>query len=268
MSVTVNTSLRRLSARMLTAAAMLTCFAASTPVRTQTLTFDRVAVGDVRSDLQANTEAVVTEAARRIGIETAFRRLPPLRSVEAANDGETDGILARIADVARRNPNMVLVPTPVAKAVTAVYGATPDIATRSRDDLRRMRFCALRGVYLTDKSKSHLTITEANLWDALVEMLAGGRCELLLVEYFDFASYLRAQQVGGLYRWPYAWSSEPLYTMLHKKHTDLVPRLDAALQQMQKEGLIERAYADGLRRHRIEPPPGDESAADPGPTPR
>jgi polar amino acid transport system substrate-binding protein len=60
-------------------------------------------------------------------------------------------------------------------------------------------------------------------------------------------------RIPRLVLWPHLWASEPAYLTLHRKHADLVPRIDAALQQMKREGPVERFQEEGMRRLHLRP---------------
>ena len=253
---TTGAALPRLHRRSALLALLASCAHASrAQAPNLTLTAGRIASGDVLGLLNRAVEPIVDEAVRRIGYATRYVRLPPLRSIEAANAGETDIEPTRILDVLASYPNLIAVPTPVARGVMSIYAATPTIATRTRAEIQRMRFGIVRGHLLSQKLTSGMRTTEGNTPALVFDMLMGGRCDVVLVEHFEGAPVLVEHPQPEVHRWPYAWGSVPTHMMLNRKHAALVPRLDDALQQMTHEGFIERAYADGLRANRIGPPP-------------
>ena len=202
-------------------------------------------------------ETVVTEGARRAGMTLTFVRLPALRSAEAANDGMTDGDLGRIVEITTRYPNLIAVPTPITKFTVAIYSASPDIASKSRADIRQMRIGLLRGIFTPIKYSHGMKVTESVGLASMFDMLATHRFDVAMVEHYNAATFVRKNRLTAVYLWPHVWATDPLHLVLNKKHAALVPRLDAALQQMKREGPIDQAYVDGLRKNQIEPLPGD-----------
>jgi polar amino acid transport system substrate-binding protein len=221
-------------------------------VPTQVLTIGRVGL-DFESPLSDIAEEVMREASRRAGIELVFRRLPVLRSAEMANDGETDGDLARIVDVVARYPNLILVPTPISKFTVAIYAATPEITKMTRAEIRQLKIGTIRGVFTVIKHSRGLTVTDTLGTNSALDMLGAGRFDAAMLDLLDTETFIAKNHVTGLYRWPHAWAVEPMYLLLNRKHAALVPRLNEALLQMKREGLIDKAFSDTLRRHRIEP---------------
>lgn len=205
-------------------------------------------------------KAIVVEVGRRADIRIDFKPLPLLRVLESANEGLVDGDPIRIAGVVDRFPNLVQVPTPLFHSTLRVYGLMPDLAQRTRSELRAMRIGKMRGVMNAIKHTTGLDTTDATAGSALLEMLRAGRCDILVIEYVDFETLLKAQP-QTIYRWPHAWASEPLYTLLHRRHAALVPRLDAALQSMRRDGRMDRLLAELHRTYALELPPPVEPAA-------
>jgi polar amino acid transport system substrate-binding protein len=237
-------------ARWLIAAALLLVGGAAGAV--ETLTIGRLA-DSALADISAQ---VIDEAFRRSGlaVRIQFKNQALLGSAEAANDGETDGKLHRIADVTDLYPNLVLVPTPINRVELAVYGATPAIEKLSRDELARLKFAVTRGTFVIGKYSRGLATTSADPGNLLEMLRSGDRVDAVLAARVDLAMLIAdAHLNGAVYRWPHVWASEPLYFVLNKRHAGLVPKLDAALQQMRSEGLIDQIYRDGVRK--VEPGP-------------
>jgi polar amino acid transport system substrate-binding protein len=214
------------------------------------LTIGRQAEDSVVSDISLR---IMTEAFARAGVQVVFKQLPLPRSLEAANDGEIDGDLHRIADVVAKFPNLVQVPTPINRIDIGVYGASPSIVTLSRAELRRLRFAYPRGTVALFKHSRGMTATEATTRAAALEMMLNGRVDAMLGVYIDIEPSLLDGTVSGVYLWPHAWASEALYFTLNRRHAALVPRIDAVLQKMTQEGKIERYYVEGLSSLKIVP---------------
>jgi polar amino acid transport system substrate-binding protein len=234
-------------------AALCTMTAAAQP-----LTLGRQSEDSLVSDI---SERIVTEAFARAGVPLTFRRLPLPRSLEAANDGEIDGDLHRIADVVARYPNLVQVPTPINRIDIVVYGPSPSIATLSRADVGKLRVAYPRGTVALVKHSRGMTATEATTRAGAIEMMLNARVDAVLAVHIDIESHRREGGIDGVHLWPHAWAAEALYLTLNRRHAALVPRIDAVLQQMKQEGRIERYYVEGLRSLKIAPLHPDAAAS-------
>ena len=141
---------------------------------------------------------------------------------------------------------MIAVPTPVNHLDLAVYSRAPEIATRSRAEIASMRIAYPRGAFVYSKYTKGMSTIEAQSMSAAIDLVVNQRVDVALLPYVG-AEQQFAAGVLRLHRWPQLWASEPSYLLLNRRHEALVPRLDAALQQMKREGLIEKIYLDGLR---------------------
>lgn len=213
----------------------------------------RIGRTDYVSPLSDIEERVLGEAFKRIGVRCAFVPIPLLRLIEMANDGQVDGDIGRIPEVADRYPNLIRVSTPICQTDVAVYGRTADFAKRSRSEIAAMNIGIVRGVFVLSKHTRGMNVIEVQNFEAIANMMANQRIDAAVAIYLDFEVQLQNGPMAEMVRWPYLWASEPLHFLLHKTHAPLVPRLDEALARMAKEGLIRRYYADGLKKLGIAP---------------
>lgn len=220
------------------------------PSRAQTIVLSKQREPSLNLDIG---ERVAKEAFRRAGVPLVLKPLPLPRGIEAANDGDTDGDLLRIADAAVRYPNLLLVPTPTMTIHVGVFGLSRDLEQMTRAQVADLRIGYTRGTLILQKYSRGLKATEAQSISATFEMLTQGRFDAMLASQLDGEQEIAARNMRDIVRWPYAWASEPVYVMLHRRHAALVPRIDAALQQMRKEGWIERQYLDSLRELHVKP---------------
>lgn len=246
---------RRLTRLVLSLAALPLLAVAQVPVAPSTLVLSAQAD---ESALRPISERIVNEAFVRAGLKVSFKFLPLERAIEEANDGETDGDMHRIADVAALYPNLVTVPTPINKVYLAIYGRDNSILGKTREEINKLKIAFPRGVLLQRKYSRGMDVTEARVYATTFEMLFNGRVDAVMMRYVDTEAQIIAHRYGQrIVRWPQVWATEPLYLVLHKRHAALLPRLDAALQQMSKEGLIDRYYDEGLVDAKIERLPQD-----------
>jgi len=213
----------------------------------------RIGRTDYTSILTDIEERVLSGALKRIGVACDFVRLPLLRLIEMANDGAVDADIGRIPEVAKRFPNLIMVPTQTCKSEVAVYGAMPDFAARTRSAIKGMRIGIVRGVFILEKYTQGMNLVVVQDFAALMNMLMERRVDAAVAIYLDTEIQLRNKVIPGLVRWPYLWAAEPLHCLVHKRHAELVPKLDASLAQMTKEGLNRRYYLEGLKSIGIEP---------------
>lgn len=214
------------------------------------------------------SEQVLREAFRRLGVGIEFKRLPLPRAVEAANDGDIDGDANRIGDAVRRYRNLIVVPTPINQVEVAIYGATPAVAALTRADIGKLRVGIARGTLVLSKYSQGMAVTDVQSMAGISQMVLSGRVDVAMAIYLDTEERIREGRAAQIYLWPHLWAAEPLYFVLHKRHADLVAPLNDVLLLMQREGLIEQYYRDGLQRSGVRPLSSEQASSGSAPEPR
>jgi polar amino acid transport system substrate-binding protein len=241
--------------RFVTALSLMLGLAAPiTTVQAQTLVLSRVDLV-AGGPLIGIAENLRSEISRRTGLTLVVEALPALRAAYMANSGELDGALGRVIEVAQTYPNLLVVPTPVAKTPLAMYVSRPELMTETRDRLGKGRVAMMRGILATAKHGAGMAVTESSSFETSFEMLQAGRVDAALLMYADAATYLGSHAMTGIFLWHWAWAEEPLYLLLNKKHQALVPKIDAALVRMKREGVIDRIYNDEMLKFHVAPLP-------------
>lgn len=207
----------------------------------------------VDSPLADIAERVMTEAGRRAGIAMQFQKMPLVRSISMVSDGELDGDLMRIEGIENGLPNLLRLSVSHIPAELAAYGHSAEFESRSRDELRTMKFGIPKGVPVLRKYTDGLQVTETQTYVTLFDMLSASRFDVVLMSHIDAEVALRERPAKDVVRWPRYWASEPLYFVLNRQHADLVARLERVLKEMQREGLPKKFQADALRKYDIKP---------------
>lgn len=208
---------------------------------------------DLDSTLNDIVERVMNEALQRRGLGAQFNRMPLQRSIALANDGALDADILRIADVARQYPNLISVPTPVAMVNVALYSRDAKKVNLPRAEIAKLNIGLLRGILVLVKNSVGMSVTDTQTNFKAFDMLQHDRFDIAMMVHIDAELEMARSNFTGLARRANYWASEPVYFQLNKKHQALVPVIDSALQEMQKEGLISKYYEDGLRKINVQP---------------
>ncbi|BDT68594.1 hypothetical protein os1_27790 [Comamonadaceae bacterium OS-1] len=230
--------------------AAVLALAAGSAAAQQVLQIGRV---DFPSPLSDIAESVVREAFKRSGLQGEYRRLPLLRSVALANEGSLDGELMRIVDVGKNFPDLVRVPTPVVMADVALYSMDEAVANLPRAEQRKRKVGLTRGTLMLVKHSQGMDVIDTQSISTAFEMLANQRFDMTILIFLDAEPEIGRKGIKNVYRRPHYWASEPLYFYLNNKHAALVPKIDAALLDMQKEGVIKKIFRDKLTEMGIAP---------------
>jgi polar amino acid transport system substrate-binding protein len=203
---------------------------------------------DLESPISEIVERVVNEALRRRGLSAQYQLMPLPRSIALANDGALDADLLRIADVAKQFPNLVMVPTSVAVVYVALYSRDPKLLTLPRAEIAKLRIGLPRGIIILVKNSVGMNVSDSQTVFKAFDMLRNDRFDIAMLPHIDAELEMAKHAITGIARRPSYWAAEPVYFYLNKKHQALVPVIDSALQEMQKEGLINKYYEEGLQK--------------------
>jgi len=207
-----------------------------------------------QSSAYKSTHLLLTEAFNRIGYRFSMRTLPGKRSLHEANKGAFDGEAHRFFGLNDNNdfPNLIRVPEIQQVVGNAMYSKEVTNLTSTWQELDKYRVTVLRGsVWLTAMAKQHAM--EVHVLSCPKEMLnfvKQGRADIALMST-ETVSLLKSEafkdsgikQVGPLL------SNLAIYSFMHKKHKDLVPKLALALHQMKLDG----SYQTLIKQSKIIP---------------
>lgn len=178
----------------------------------------------------------------------------------AANRGDVDGVLHRIAGIERLAPELRRVLVPINMTEVTAVAARPGIQINDWYSLIAYRIGVRRGFVLYERLTAGMDVTLLDHPDQLMAMLDRGRLDLLAMlqepAYRDLQARLTVLDAA------------PLHHYLHKRHEALMPRLRAALEKMQRSGRIRAIRLDVLARlERSEPLPALPVLLKPAPAP-
>jgi polar amino acid transport system substrate-binding protein len=223
----------RLALTLCCAAAAAVAVALAAPAAAQSLTLS-VTQDDTKV---ADAFRVLQEAYRRIGITVEPRYLPNARALLAAERGETDGDVMRIAEIAESYPTLVRVPEPVITLDLVAFTAGLSFRVDGWESLRPFSICVLRGLKVAELATEGMGRMMANGIDQALTMLQHGRCEVavLIDQTWLDIDRLHAGPMRALNP-PVAML--PLFHYVHRRHADLVPAIAAALRQLHADGTV------------------------------
>ncbi|MDM8550323.1 transporter substrate-binding domain-containing protein [Desulfobacterales bacterium HSG2] len=186
------------------------------------------------------SEKVVTEAYRRIGIEVVVRQYPGLRSLKYSNEGETDGELFRIAGINNKFPNLLMVSVPVNRLEGMVFTKQTKFPVSGWDSLKPYKIGIQRGIKFSHKGTEGMNRSIRDSNEVLFRILNAGRIDIVVMARVNGLKMLRKLKIPGIRALDPPIESYPLYHYLHKKNRHLKPEITATLQEMEKEGLIQK----------------------------
>ncbi|GAB2842217.1 transporter substrate-binding domain-containing protein [Pseudoduganella ginsengisoli] len=185
-------------------------------------------------------ELVVAEAYKRLGMNLQVHKYPGERSLVSANDGQTDGELYRKVGMERDYPNLIIVPVPIQIYEIVIFSRDTTFIVNGWESLRPFTIGFVRGIKIVEASTTGMRTEPVPTMQQAFQKLAMGRTDVVVGNRASGLAAARALKMEDIKVLSPALASFPVYHYVHRKHEALVPRLTAAMQQMQKEKVMER----------------------------
>ena len=183
---------------------------------------------------------ILTEAYGRIGYDVVVEGVPAERALVMSNQGRVDGEAARVSVIEPACPNLIRVPTPLYTNRVVVFSRIGDIdLSRSWDGLYPYRVGIVRGYKFVDKMTASMNRVLVSCYRKLFTLLENGRLDVAVTEYFDVLPTLKEMQPRNVRIQEPPLAFNHMYHYLHKRNADLVPKIDAVLRDMRKEGRMQ-----------------------------
>lgn len=188
-------------------------------------------------------KAVLKVAYQRLGVDVTFSQLPRKRALKLSVEGQKDGEVMRRMSVAEDNPTLLAVQTPVIfSQIVAYHRENTNFEMEDLADLSQFKVIRSRGTVshkiIADQAASQIVVAD---YEQGFSLLRDGRADILigtglvpvhLLEDDGETGRILAKTV----------QVEPLYHMLHVRNSDLVPQLEAIMEDMDKSGEREALF--------------------------
>lgn len=193
------------------------------------------------SGMEVLFRRILTEAYGRIGLDVKILSVPAERALAMSNQGLSDGEAARVAVIEDTYTNLVRVPTPLYTNVVVGFSKITGLdPAKGWSILDPYRIGSVLGYkYIEKQTQDHGAHTLATCYHQLFAMLKNDRLDVALTEYLDVMPSLVGFHFGEIRLLSPPFARNPMYHYLHKKHADLVPRIDAVLARMKEEGRLD-----------------------------
>lgn len=193
-------------------------------------------------------DLIYTEVFRQLGYEFQYRGYPGGRAPVMAEKGYVDGEIHRAASYEKTAKNLLKVPESSFSVPYVAYAVKPGIVLNGWESLKNTNYIVeyrrgakvpetvLPAVVKTEKL-SDITKVEQGL-----KKLVMGRTDIYVDQEAVVTETLRkldAVEFAPLYP-AGIMSTTDSYVYLHKKHTELIPKIAEVLKAMKQEGLIDR----------------------------
>ncbi len=221
----------------------------SKPIIAATNTITLVGTIETKKSFQGRwLELIYTEAFKRLGFTLIYKDYPAKRASMLSDTGQVDGEIHRVFSYSDKHPNMMRVAEPHFTINFSAFAKKPGIKLNGWQSLKgkEYRVDYRFGVKKTEsqlpkvvppKQLKYVTHILAGL-----KNIANGRTDI----YIDVEDVIKSVinknaeiKSAGLYR-AGIMDQVSVHAFLHRKHQNIVPKLEKILKEMKREGLIKK----------------------------
>jgi polar amino acid transport system substrate-binding protein len=190
--------------------------------------------------MHKSNAAVLSVAYANIGIDTKFIFQPGERSLRDSNRGIIDGEAGRIKKITKHYPNLVQVPVQLNQVEGAVFCKNKNLKIKDWESLRPYSIVIVRGAKFIEKKTEGMNRTIVENFETAFKFLDKNRADILVAPYQVGNAILHQLQINAIYHIKPKLNHLKVYHFLHKKNRDILPKITAELEKMQRNGDIER----------------------------
>lgn len=227
-------------------------FAASSPqkLRINTFQISTLLENDPATDI---AEQILKQAYQRLGLDLVVKKLPGERSLYSANNGETDGELYRKIGMERDYPNLMIVPVPLLTYEIVIFTQAAEFVVNGWESLRPFVIGYVKGIKIIEQNTDGMRVEHAATMRQAFLKMNLGRTDIVVANRASGLAVLKELHMNDVRVLKPSLASFAVFHYLHKKHEDLVPKLTAALKQMQNDKTIENMQKEVMRKLELNP---------------
>ncbi len=190
--------------------------------------------------------SVLREAYAALGYTLVMKRVPSARSLVESNSGRCDGELGRIADISMRFPNLIQVDVPIFWIDLVAISTRKDRNIRTWKDLSGKSVSYQTGALIIEDNlpPTLKRVVKSPTPGKALDLLRQGRVDVVVDTRRDAERALEDMDWSGAVIHEPPLEQVNIYHYVHKKNRALVPKLEAVLRKMQKQGRIRSILQD------------------------
>ena len=195
------------------------------------------------ADEKGFVDVILKEVFRRIDMKIKIALLPAERALVNANLGIDDGEAHRVAGMEKFFPNLIPVPVTWPKMRFVAFTMGDEFPTDSWSELTDRPVAFINGWKILERNiVDNGQVTQVKDAKQLFDLLSYGRVQVVIYDAWLGLAYLQENNMSGVKMLEPAFAERDLYMYLHKKHADLVPRVEKAFRAVKADGTYERYF--------------------------
>ncbi|MBU1042152.1 MAG: transporter substrate-binding domain-containing protein [Proteobacteria bacterium] len=200
-----------------------------------------------RADGTGFEDRIVQEAFHRLGVPVRQVVVSAERAMRNADQGLDDGVYSRVSGLSRLYPNLIMVAEPLSAFDFAAFSTDPSMRIPDWKGLERYDVGIVTGWKIVEANTANVrSLCQTHSEESLLALLDKGRVEVAVLGLDSGREILRRKGYTKISPLSPPLAHRDMHLYLNKRHADLVPKLDAVLRQMRRDGTIRRLTRAGL----------------------
>lgn len=193
-------------------------------------------------------DRIMIEAFKRLGLALEIVNLPSERALINANEGLDDGNFARVEGLEKQYPNLIRVAEEITTFEFVAFTTRDAFKPSGWESLKPYDVGIITGWKILESNITGVkSLTKVRDEKLLFGLLAAGKADVVVYDRRQGRVVLRQLGLRGITAREPPLAVRGMYPYLHKRHADLVPRLERTLREMRRDGTLRRIAAETLR---------------------
>ncbi len=186
-------------------------------------------------------DLVLKEAFSRAGYDIKIIRLPAERSLTNADEGITDGDFVRISGLDSIYKNLIQVPEKITDFEFVAFTKHIDIPIKGWESLQPYHIAIVRGWKILENNiVGTPSLVRVKNQDLLFSLLDNDRTDIVVYSRFEGYGIIKKNKMKKLTTLEPPLAIREMFLYLNKKHSRLIPLIDANLKAMKRDGTFDK----------------------------
>lgn len=190
----------------------------------------------------------------KLNIKAKIIPLPGSRASFESNKGTLSGEVLRIYSYGEQFPNLIRIEPEIQYIQPTVFSKNENILINGWDSLSKYRIGIIRGfLWMENGVKNIQEVTRVNTIEQLASMVNLDRIDVFISDKLNGMLILKKMKLDKKIKplSPPVSEKIKLYHYIHKKHKDLIPKIEKVVQEMTKSGELE-ALSNKFKKEMLE----------------
>ncbi len=192
-------------------------------------------------------DRLIPEIYRRAGYSVRIERLPTYRALIMVEEGQADGVTSHVMGITRNFRNLVQMSEPLFRRDFVAFTRDPDLKIRDWNSLEPYSVAIMNGWKILEWNiKRYQSLHKAKNAEQLFRLLDSGRVDVVVYARYSGLYLLDKLGIEGVRIADRPLATRDMALILNKRHADKLPKLDAALREIKRDGTWQEVYDETI----------------------